>query len=78
MSIQLIRRLAELTYVNIDRLEIIWDQHVAMMCIMLQNASIDASKGNKSNIFVKLSIEGSQALTMSYFQHKRHCLKSLR
>lgn len=72
MSIQLIRRLAELSFINIDRLDLIWDQLVAIMDMLLQNQKLSNAKSNKSNVFIKLSIDFNQAVVLSYFAYKRN------
>ena len=37
LSIQIIKRLMELVFVNVARLELIWDQFVSMTNTLLQN-----------------------------------------
>lgn len=69
LTIHLIKRLVELVYTNIYRLEVVFDQFIAIITTLLQ---IQTGSKVKSMIYIKLAIEANQSVILSYFQHKRN------
>lgn len=69
MTVQLLQRLVELVFVNIYRLEVIWEQFVQMVNTLLQ---INTTLAGRNQILIKLAIEANQAVILSYFAYKKN------